>query len=117
MLIEAIGKTICYRWPGGEIVLTPGRPVELPDHRAKRLLERAHGKVRAVDVPLPIESMRAGDWVEWLSPALPKQQGEVLAVYPDGTFEVFHPLSETVCRLPTSWITRVTRAANLDGQS
>lgn len=47
-------------------------------------------------------------WVEWLSPALPRQQGEVLDVdLKDQTFTVFHPLSEMLCRLPIAWITRI----------
>ena len=54
-----------------------------------------------------MQGIQVGNWVEWLSPALPKQQGEVLAVYPDGTFEVFHPLTETLCRLPVKWVIRV----------
>jgi hypothetical protein len=53
--------------------------------------------------------VQVGDWVEWLSPALPKQQGEVLAVYPDRTFEVFHPLTESLCRLPIGWVIRVLK--------
>lgn len=54
-----------------------------------------------------MQGIQAGNWVEWLSPALPKQQGEVMAVYQDGTFEVFHPLSERLCRLPAKWVIRI----------
>lgn len=46
MLIEAIGNPLTYKWPGGEVRLEPGRPVDLPDARAKRLLDKAPGKVR-----------------------------------------------------------------------
>ena len=53
--------------------------------------------------------VQVGDLVEWLSPALPKQQGEVLAVHPDRTFEVFHPLTDTLCRLPVGWVIRLLR--------
>ncbi|MEQ1679274.1 MAG: hypothetical protein ABL950_01510 [Nitrospira sp.] len=64
------------------------------------------------DVP-PAPPLKPGDWVEWLSPALPKQQGEVLAVRgdDDGTFEVYHPLTEAVCRLSVSWVTRIMNAS------
>lgn len=55
--------------------------------------------------------VRPGDWAEWRSPALPHQRGEVLAVHPDETFEVFHPLTERLCRLPLSWVTRVVLPA------
>ena len=61
-------------------------------------------------------AIQPGDLVEWLSPALPRQHGEVLAVHPDGTFEVFVPISEVVCRLPISWITRnITTAPTQEG--
>jgi len=48
MRLEAIGKSLTYRWPGGEVVLEPGKPVELPRDRAERLLAKAAGKVREV---------------------------------------------------------------------
>ena len=51
--------------------------------------------------------LQAGDLVEWLSPALPKQREEVLAVYDNGTFEVWHPLTEAICRLPVAWVMRI----------
>lgn len=107
MLVEAVKTPILYRWPGGEVRLIPNRPVDLPADRARRLLDKAPGKVRVVE-PGPVTvGIRPGVWVEWLSPALPKQRGEVLAVHPDGTFEVFHPLTEILCRLPVGWITAV----------
>lgn len=83
------------------IDLQPGYPAELDDDDAIRLLAKKPDAVRWV--------FQAGDWVEWRSPALPKQQGEVLAVHPDRTFEVFHPLTEAVCRLPGAWVLRVLR--------
>jgi len=48
MLLEAIKGPITYRWPGREIILIPGTPVDLPDERAQRLLGKAQGKVRVV---------------------------------------------------------------------
>lgn len=53
MLIEA-SSPLTVRLPSGEIHLTPGQPVELPDEQAKRLLEKVPGKVRAVSSPEPI---------------------------------------------------------------
>ena len=37
MKIESV-VPVTYRWPGGEIRLTPGCPVELPEERGLRLL-------------------------------------------------------------------------------
>jgi hypothetical protein len=79
--------------------LRPGQPTELNDEEAVRLLEKKPDVVQPVLCP--------GDIVEWLSPALPKQRGEVLDVHQNGTFEVFHPLAEKLCRLPVVWVIRV----------
>ena len=73
--------------------------MDLPEGEALKLMAKASGKVRPV--------LRPGDLVEWLSPALPKQRGEILAVYQDRTFEVFQPLTEVLCRLPVVWVIRV----------
>ena len=48
MLIEATGKPFTYRWPDGEVRLEFGRPVELPEDRARKLLAKAPSKVRVV---------------------------------------------------------------------
>ena len=60
MLIEAIGKPLTCRWPGGEVRLEPGTPIDLPDDRAKRLLSKAPGKVRMV-----IPAIQAGSLITW----------------------------------------------------
>jgi hypothetical protein len=99
MTIEAL-HPLHVRRQAGDIHLKPGQPVELPDDEAIRLLAKTN-KVHPV--------LRPDDFVEWRSPALPKQQGEVLAVYPDRTFEVFHPLTEALCRLPVGWVLRVLK--------
>lgn len=61
MIIECIGEGFVYRWPGGEIHLKPGRPIDLPDERAQRLLSKAPGRVRV----LP-GRIRAGDKIYWV---------------------------------------------------
>jgi hypothetical protein len=45
LLIEAI-IPLRVKLPTGDILLTPGVPVELPREQAYRLLVKAHGKVR-----------------------------------------------------------------------
>ena len=100
MMIE-VTHPICIRRANGNLHLRPSQPVELADDDAVRLLTKTN-KVRPV--------LHPGDWVEWLSQALPKQRGEVLAVHDDGTFQVWHPLSETLCRLPMTWVIRVLNA-------
>ncbi len=67
MLIEAVEGPITYRWPGGEVRLEVGKPVELPPERARKLLRKASGKVRAVS-PIPSGACRAcGKSRYWLS--------------------------------------------------
>ena len=60
MIIECIGGPFTYRWPGGEVHLEPGKPIDLPDDRAQRLLSKAPGKVR-VCVP----TITTGSLVSW----------------------------------------------------
>lgn len=49
MLIEAIRRPLRYRWPGGEIRLVPGQPMDLPEDQARRVLLKAGDKVRVVE--------------------------------------------------------------------
>lgn len=60
MMVEAIGEGFTYRWPGGEVRLKPGEPVDLPDERARRLLTKAPGRVRVVP-----PSIQPGDSIRW----------------------------------------------------
>lgn len=94
-------RPLCVRHPAGELRLRPGVLVEVPAPIAVQLLAKKPDTVSPVLEP--------GDWAEWLSPALPHQRGEVLAVHPDRTFEVFHPLAEAICRLPVTWVTKVSK--------
>ena len=98
MVIEVL-KPLLVHLRDRTVDLRPGQPTELDDEEAARLLAKKPDKVRPV--------LHPGDTVDWLSPALPKQQGEVLEVYDDGTFEVWHPLTETLCRLPMTWVVQV----------
>jgi hypothetical protein len=98
MLIEVL-KPLRVHLRDRTVDLLPGQPTELNEEEAVRLLAKKPDAVRPVLCP--------GDIVEWLSPALPKQRGEVLAMHQDGTFEVFHLLAGTLCRLPMTWIIRV----------
>jgi hypothetical protein len=69
MLVEAIGKPMCYRWPEGEVQLVPGKPVDLPEARALRLLEKAPGKVRLVQQP----TIAPGRVIAWEGPDLARR--------------------------------------------
>ncbi len=103
MIVEAIDTTVMYRWPGGEVRLEPGNPIELPKERATRLLAKACGKVRAVD-PDPIPALNPGDRIVWEGPLFGRLTGELLAVLDDGQLEVFHPLTEKLVRIPRAWV-------------
>ncbi len=99
MLIESL-RPLRVHLRDRTVELRPGQPTDLNDEEAARLLELKPDAVRPVLSP--------GDVVEWLSPALPKQRGEVRAVFDDGNFEVYHPLAGTLCRLPMIWVIRVS---------
>lgn len=49
MLIEAADRAITYRWPGGDIRLEPGKPVEVEESRALKNLAKTDGKVRVAN--------------------------------------------------------------------
>jgi hypothetical protein len=48
MLIEATEKALRVKRPAGDILLTPGRPVEFTEADGLKLLVKARGKVRLV---------------------------------------------------------------------
>jgi hypothetical protein len=98
MLVVAITKPVRYRWPGGEVGLVPGQPVDLPDDRARKLLEKAPGKVRLVPQPpltiqetavdahesifaVRIESPVIGEFWLCLSESESFEPGDALPVY------------------------------------
>lgn len=93
MRVEAIARPITYRWPQGEVLLRPGRPVELPDDRARRLLEKASGKVRAVGpAPVPTPAPVPDGLVA--EPAIRPDGGAVTPVfYEDGDGRIQGPYS------------------------
>lgn len=100
MVIEVL-KPLRVHLRDRTVDLRPGQPTELADDDAVQLMAKKPDAVRPV--------VQAGNWVEWLSLALPKQRGEVLAVHPDKTFEVYHPLTQAVCRLPVGWVTKILK--------
>jgi len=59
MLLEAVEMPITYRWPGGEVRLEPGKPIDLPQDRAAKLLAKAAGKVRMVAAAWPRECLES----------------------------------------------------------
>lgn len=81
MKLEAIGTPLTYRWPGGSVYLEPGRPVDLPEARAQRLLDKAPGKVRVITPTL----FQAGSQVTWCRANGSTQFGIVDQIYVDDT--------------------------------
>jgi hypothetical protein len=104
MKLEATGHSFLYRWPGGEVRLEPGRPIDLPDERAKRLLDKAPGRVRVVESTKRINGDLTGHIVVWHSPLF---RGEMRATALEDlghAVRVFHPMTEVECVIPTSWL-------------
>jgi hypothetical protein len=78
--IECIGPAFTYRWPGGEVHLEPGKPIDLPDERAQRLLSKAPGKVRIVTA-----TFQAGAQITWTRGDGTTHTGVVDLIYTDDT--------------------------------
>lgn len=107
MKLEAIGKSFIYRWPGGEVRLVAGHPVELPDDRGARLLEKAPGRVRVVELANGGNGNRTGHIVTWNSPLFwGEMRATVLEDLGHGV-RVFHPMTEVECVIPTTWLCRL----------
>ena len=103
MTIECIGPPFTYRWPKGEIRLVPGYPIELPEHRAVRLLEKAPGRVRVVDSAKRGTGDRIGCIVSWESPLFGLLRATVQEDLLHGV-RVIHPLTEVTCIIPATWL-------------
>jgi len=78
MRLEAIGIAFTYKWPGGEVHLEPGKPIDLPDERAQRLLSKAPGKVRIVSA-----TFQAGARIAWTRGDGSTQTGRVDLIHVD----------------------------------
>jgi hypothetical protein len=104
MLIEAVDHPIRYRFPGGEIRLEPGRPVEVEPERAAKLLARAGAKVRTIT---PV--MHHGDRISWTRGDLTVQHGVVdfLHTDPDGTVWAFCSVADSWVIVNTKFVTMV----------
>ena len=79
MKVEAL-VPFTYRWPGGEVHLEPGKPIDLPDDRAQRLINKAPGKVRVCP-----PTIAAGSLVSWIRGDGSSQMGFVDCLYTDHT--------------------------------
>lgn len=78
MKVECVGKGFVYTWPGGEVTLEPGKVIDLPDERAKRLLKKAGNRVR------PVLSIQPGDLIAWHSANSLDSFGQVECLHIDG---------------------------------
>lgn len=48
MILDCTGESFIYRWPAGEVHFEPGKPIDMPDERAQRVLSKAPGRVRVI---------------------------------------------------------------------
>ncbi len=103
MIIECIGSPFTYRWPDGEVHLSRGRPVDLPDDRAARLLAKAPGRVRVVKAATRSASQLTGQIVTWDSPLFGLLSATVHEDFQHGV-KVIHPLTDLPCVIPRTWL-------------
>jgi hypothetical protein len=104
MKVECIGKGFVYTWPGGRVTLEPGKPVDLPDERATRLLRKAGNRVRLVLSPI-----QPGDQITWTRAdgTTPIGLVDCLHVDVDGITWVFVIMGETWAAVNLKLVTRV----------
>ncbi len=108
-MLEAL-ELLTYRWPDGEVRLEPGRPVSLPDERARRLLAKAEGKVRAIEpAGQPVqEQLRPGTWVAWHSPLFGECTAQVAMAPENGWFVVrCHSVTGDLALIHLTWGVRI----------
>lgn len=101
MLIEVL-TPLSIRLPEGDLRLRPGKPVELSDQCALKLMERAPGKVRRVGVTAQASSL-LGHVVKWDSPLFGLLSGYVQEDHGDRV-TILHPLTEQVATIPKAWV-------------
>ena len=109
MLIEAT-RPIRVLIPDGELRLDPGRPMDLPEAQALKLLVKAGGHVRRVEpiTALNLDQLRPGVWVEWESPLLGHCHGHVAMSPEDGWFVVRgHSVTGNLALIHSGWDVRV----------
>jgi len=89
MLIEATERPIRYKWPGGEISLVPGQPVQVDQERGLKILKKCGDKVR---VPAPF---KVGDQIVYQVPGDPEEGPyQVVEVLPDGPYPRWYAIVE-----------------------
>jgi hypothetical protein len=99
MRLEAL-TPFTYRWPGGEVHLEPGTPIDLPDERAQRLLTKAPLKVRVCPPTIRITWQRADGTSG--GPAMV----DFLHTDPDGAVWAFVTLGDTWAVVNTKYVRR-----------
>lgn len=104
MRVECVGKGFVYIWPGGEVRLEPGKPVELSDERAMRLLRKAGNRVRLVLVPI-----QSGHWITWTRAdgTTPLGLVDFVHVDIDGITWIFVTIGETWAAVNLKFVKRV----------
>ena len=98
MRIEALTPLKIKR-PAGDMLLTPGEPVEFSDDEGRRLLERAEGKVRAID-----DTLQTGMIIEWESRLFYGLLTGMILEVTAHAVRVRHPLREMEALIPRAWV-------------
>ena len=117
MLIEA-RRPMRVLIPDGEIRLDPGRPMDLPEDQALKLLVKAGGQVRpiALITELNLDQLIPGVWIEWVSPLWGHCQGQVAMSPESGWFVVrSHSVTGDLALIHVNWNVRLRLRQPRDG--
>jgi hypothetical protein len=106
LLIRAL-IPLRVRLPQGEIRLEPGTPMDIPEIQARKLLDRAKGKVRPVLTrAYHGEDLTVGEMVEWDSPLFGLLRALILEDKGEYVM-VQHPLTNRQAVVPKRWLTKI----------
>ena len=121
MWIEA-STPLTIRRRSGDVRLLPGRPVDLPEDEALKLLAKAHGKVREATGSVDIEDMEKrktsralapGDQITWGADGTLRGPATVdfLHTDPDGTGWAFCSVDDSWMAVNTRYLTHIEPGA------
>ncbi|GJL56892.1 MAG: hypothetical protein NPIRA02_40240 [Nitrospirales bacterium] len=98
MTIEAIERSLVYRWSGGEVRLDPGTPTRVEPRLAERILQKCGPRVRIVS------TAHIGQWITFQSPLFGVCEGRVVAIEVDAYIVNDHSVLKQRTRIPATWI-------------
>jgi hypothetical protein len=103
--IEVLAPLVLRRAGGITQCVRPKDVLDLPEAEAKKLLDRASGRVRVSHAESPASGPSVGQTVTWESPLFTPKSATVEEALPQG-LQVMHPLTGVSIVIPWNWVRR-----------